>query len=99
MSPHPESAFKRIPARTERRDRTTAVSTLAAAQNGTSRRAHQPATAYIESDVRTSEAIIQIRRSAWLGALWSSDIRGDVLSASTSISGVAVESSRSRRRG
>jgi hypothetical protein len=31
-------------------------------QNGTSGRAHQPATAYIESDVRTSEAIIQSRR-------------------------------------
>jgi hypothetical protein len=51
-------------------------------QNGTSGRAHQPATAYIESDVRTSEAIIQSRRSALLAprgrpAFGVHDICGD----------------------
>ena len=32
MSAHPESAFKRIPARTERRDRTTIVASISPAQ-------------------------------------------------------------------
>ena len=35
ISPNPEPAFKRIPARTERRDRTTIVASTSPAQNGT----------------------------------------------------------------
>ena len=62
----PESAITRAQPRAERRDRTTTVAIAGTVQNGTSGRAHQPATAYIESDVRTSEAIIQSRRSALL---------------------------------
>jgi hypothetical protein len=63
----PESAIERTRSGAEQRARTTVIATLAAAQNGTSRRAHQPDTAYIESDVRTSEATIQSRRSACAG--------------------------------
>jgi hypothetical protein len=58
----PESAIKLTRSGAEQRARTTAAGCRRAAPNGTSRRAHQPANAYIESDVRTSETIIQSRR-------------------------------------
>jgi hypothetical protein len=62
-----ESAIEGTRSGTERHARTTAVAITAAAQNGTSRRAHQPAIAYIESDVRTSDSIIPSRRSVRSG--------------------------------
>lgn len=40
MSPHPESAILRLRRTSERRVRTTTAAALAAAQNGTSGRAH-----------------------------------------------------------